>query len=264
MSFDRAEARICICHFNAIVNIHNHKNLLSTMGSGESRTRKVSFGVDDEDRVRILRGVKLSEDVLQRMKGVANIAPEKTASSTTPQKDPDASRAPSADSEPKSQEQTPQQDGQRRFEEQQQFLKDELSKVAQKEAVIDELAKARSQEKLQTRMEAEKAKLMAQKLQKKDSQLKALEAFYKVQIAQLEKRNQEEYEQSKDEFNQAASQTEEHVRARNTEAVCTGLQAQIHSCYRDNKDQTLRCSDLAKEYMKCIQAAKKNLMVNRG
>lgn len=29
------------------------------MGSGESTTRKVSFGVDDEDRVRILRGVKV-------------------------------------------------------------------------------------------------------------------------------------------------------------------------------------------------------------
>ncbi|CDQ85817.1 unnamed protein product [Oncorhynchus mykiss] len=39
------------------------------MGSGQSATRKVSFGVDDEDRVRVLRGVKLSEDVLQRMRG---------------------------------------------------------------------------------------------------------------------------------------------------------------------------------------------------
>lgn len=239
------------------------------MGSGESRTRKVSFGVDDEDRVRILRGVKLSEDVLQRMKGVANIAPEKTALTTaSTQKDADAPRTPVADSQPvqtpPASPQSKMQDEQKRFEEQQQFLKDELSKVAQKEAVIDELAKVRSKEKLQTRREAEKAKLLAQKLQKKDSQLKALEAFYKAQIAQLEKRNREEYEQSKGQFHQAASKTEEHVRACNTEPVCTGLQAQILSCYRDNKDQTLRCSDLAKEYMKCIQAAKKNLMVNRG
>lgn len=242
------------------------------MGSGESRTRKVSFGVDDEDRVRILRGVKLSEDVLQRMKGVANISPEKTALTTTSaqkDKETDAPRAPIPDSQPT---QTPpassksnKQDEQRRlFEEQQQLLKDELSKVAQKEAVIDELAKARSNEKLQTRREAEKAKLLAQKLQKKDTQLRALEAFYKAQIAQLEKRNREEYDQSKDQFHRAASKTEEHVRACNTEAVCTGLQAQILSCYRDNKDETLRCSDLAKEYMKCIQAAKKSLMVNRG
>lgn len=239
------------------------------MGSGESRTRKVSFGVDDEDRVRILRGVKLSEDVLERMKGVANIAPEKTTPATaSTQKDADTPRTQIPDSKPvESPPASPQsnkKDEQRRFEEQQQFLKDELSKLAQKEAVIDELAKARSKEKLQTRREAEKAKLLAQKLQKKDSQLQALEAFYKAQIAQLEKRNREEYEQRKDQFHQAASETEQHVRACNTEPVCTGLQAQILSCYKDNKDQTLRCSDLAKEYMKCIQAAKKNMMVNRG
>lgn len=229
----------------------------------------MSFGVDDEDRIRILRGVKLSEDVLQRMKGVANIAPEKPAVTTsTTQKDADARRTPIPDSQPiqapPASPESNKQDEQKRFEEQQQFLKDELSKVAQKEAVMDELAKARSQEKLQTRREAEKAKLLAQNLQKKDSQLKALEAFYKAQIAQLEKRNREEYVQSKDQFHQAASKTEEHVRACNTEPVCTGLQAQILSCYRDNKDQTLLCSDLAKEYMKCIQAAKKNLMVNHG
>jgi hypothetical protein len=30
------------------------------MGSGQGATRKVSFGVDDEDRVRVLRGVKVT------------------------------------------------------------------------------------------------------------------------------------------------------------------------------------------------------------
>lgn len=46
-------------------------------------------------------------------------------------------------------------------------------------------------------------------------------------------------------------------RSRNTDPVCSGLQAQILSCYRENRDQTLKCSDLAKEYMQCINAAKK-------
>ena len=46
-------------------------------------------------------------------------------------------------------------------------------------------------------------------------------------------------------------------RSRNMNPVCSGLQAQILSCYRDNGDQTLRCSDLAKQYMQCINAAKK-------
>ncbi|XP_049436726.1 MICOS complex subunit mic25a isoform X1 [Epinephelus fuscoguttatus] len=256
------------------------------MGSGESTTRKVSFGVDDEDRVRILRGVKLSEDVLQRMRGVANIAPERTPSSTSsPQKDTGASH--SSNSSPRPQ-QSPQsraqpsnqsssskpasyaKEEQRRFERQQTILKEELAKVAQREK--EEMTKAKVRERQHLRQEAQNTKkmsadeieAMAQQLQKKDAQLKALDAFYKEQLAQLEKRNLERYEQSKEEFHQAASKTEANVRSRNTDPVCSGLQAQILSCYRENRDQTLRCSDLAKEYMQCINAAKKNLLVNHG
>ncbi|XP_072223584.1 MICOS complex subunit mic25a isoform X2 [Leuresthes tenuis] len=250
------------------------------MGSGESTTRKVSFGVDDEDRVRILRGVKLSEDVLQRMKGVANIAPERSSTSTpTPQKDKGATRSTSTDSQPK---QSPQhraqpssqsskpasyvKEEQKRFERQQAILKDELAKMAQREreAAKEETAKTMSRERQHARQEADKAKQMALQLQKKDSQLKALDAFYKEQLAQLEKRNLERFKESKEQFHQAASKTEENFRSRNTAAVCAGLQAQILSCYKDNRDQTLQCSDLAKEYMQCINAAKKNLLVNHG
>lgn len=258
------------------------------MGSGESTTRKVSFGVDDEDRVRILRGVKLSEDVLQRMRGVANIAPDRTSSpASSPQTNTASSHSASSGSQS---QQGPQQraqpsshssksasfskEDQRRYEQQQKLLKEEWAKMAQREmeAAKEEMAKATSRERQQTRLEAERTKQLSadeiesmfQQLQKKDSQLKALDAFYKEQLAQLEKRNLERYQQSKEQFHQAASKTEENVRPHNTEAVCAGLQAQILSCYRDNKDQTLKCSDLAKEYMQCINAAKKNLLVNHG
>ncbi|KAI3357174.1 hypothetical protein L3Q82_015634 [Scortum barcoo] len=416
------------------------------MGSGESTTRKVSFGVDDEDRVRILRGVKLSEDVLQRMRGVANIAPERTSSpASSPQKDTGASRSTNSSSRP---QQSPQhrpqpstqsstgksgsyaKEEQRRYERQQTILKEELSKLAQREreSAREEVTKAMSRERLHTRQEAEKAKqlvqaytvkcitgngnespitlsflpwrqyyqcsasgklhpesfleleigmvqgwrfsrgkgracfthqpapvslrkqhytvfnsllcvcalLQAQQLHKKDAQLKALDAFYKEQLAQLEERilyariikaqiikkhknrschsevtmnsankyylellhlveeydsdlsthftssavfsgislnirndlisaiasirteaNLERYKQSKEQFHQAASKTEANLRSRNTDPVCPGLQAQILSCYRESRDQTLRCSDLAKEYMQCINAAKK-------
>ena len=46
-------------------------------------------------------------------------------------------------------------------------------------------------------------------------------------------------------------------RSRSTAAVCPGLQAQILSCYKENGSRTLTCSDLAKEYLQCINAAKK-------
>ncbi|KAM6924931.1 MICOS complex subunit mic25a-like [Xenentodon cancila] len=250
------------------------------MGSGESTTRRVSFGVDDEDRVRILRGVKLSEDVLQRMRGVANIAPERSSSAgSSSQEDKGASRSanPGSQSKPcpqhraqpstqSSKSPSYAKEEQRRFERHQAILKDELAKVAQteRESAKEELAKAVTKERQHIRQEAEKAKQLAQHLQKKDLQLKALDAFYKEQLAQLEKKNLERYEDSKKQFQQAASKTESNIRSRNTTAVCPGLQEQILSCYKENGSQTLKCSDLAKEYMQCINAAKKNLLVNHG
>lgn len=169
------------------------------MGSGESTTRKVSFGVDDEDRVRILRGVKLSEDVLQRMRGVANIPPERSSTTSSPQKDTGTSRTVNSGSRPQHRAQPGNQSSkpasyakeeQKRYERQQTILKEELAKLAQreKEAAREEMTKAMSRERQHTRQEADKAKQLAQQLQKKDSQLKAMDAFYKEQLAQLEKR----------------------------------------------------------------------------
>lgn len=45
-------------------------------------------------------------------------------------------------------------------------------------------------------------------------------------------------------------------RSRNTASVCTELQSKVLQCYRENPQQTLHCSSLAKEYMACVQRAK--------
>ncbi|XP_072276641.1 MICOS complex subunit mic25-like [Pyxicephalus adspersus] len=38
------------------------------MGGSESTGRKVSFGLDEEDRVQVLRGLRLTDDLVNRMK----------------------------------------------------------------------------------------------------------------------------------------------------------------------------------------------------
>lgn len=38
--------------------------------------------------------------------------------------------------------------------------------------------------------------------------------------------------------------------------VCADLQAKILQCYRQNTQQTLSCSDLANQYMRCVNQAK--------
>lgn len=46
-------------------------------------------------------------------------------------------------------------------------------------------------------------------------------------------------------------------RPRQTASVCSELQAKVLQCYRENPQQTLHCSSLARQYMTCVQQAKK-------
>ncbi|XP_061666373.1 MICOS complex subunit mic25a isoform X2 [Syngnathoides biaculeatus] len=232
------------------VTVHNkyrvRTNAICDMGSGESRTRKVSFGVDDEDRVRILRGVKLSEDVLQRMRGVANIPPQCTQretgaflsanSSSRPQQNPQHQTQSSTQLNRNKTTTKVTEDAQKTGDCQHSILREELDQEREAEKGKEEMIKALSRDRQQARQKAEEAKQL----------------------------NFELYEQSKEKFHQAASNTESNVRSRSTSAVCPGLQAQILACYKVNGQQTLRCSDLAKEYMQCINAAKRNYLVNHG
>ena len=46
-------------------------------------------------------------------------------------------------------------------------------------------------------------------------------------------------------------------RPRQIGSVCSGLQSQVLQCYSDHPQQTLLCSSLARQYMSCVQQAKK-------
>uniref|UniRef100_A0A4W5MI39 MICOS complex subunit mic25a-like n=1 Tax=Hucho hucho TaxID=62062 RepID=A0A4W5MI39_9TELE len=133
----------------------------------------------------------------------------------------------------------------------------------------------------------EHSSMHAKQLEKKEVEMKALDTFFKEQLVQLEKRvsphlsnysqpdrlwmvverigqNLDRYKKTKKQFHDQATKSEALVKARNTESVCINLQSQILNCYKENREQTLQCSDLAKTYMQCIGAAKKNLLVNHG
>uniref|UniRef100_A0A672MIK6 MICOS complex subunit mic25a-like n=1 Tax=Sinocyclocheilus grahami TaxID=75366 RepID=A0A672MIK6_SINGR len=232
------------------------------MGSGESTPRRVSFGLDEDDRVRILRGVKLSEDVLQRMRNASadprppvnnkeNLGQHTRTSSTS---DPQPPKTQARTTFPDTKEEL-----RKRYEQQQAIIQEELAHIAHKEreAARQDITRAVQRERVQTRQESEKAKQLGNQLEKKETELKLLEAFYKEQITQLEKKNEERFKTSAEQFHTAATRSEANIKQCNVEPVCWNLQAQILNCYRENREQTLQCSDLAKEYMQCINAAKK-------
>ncbi|XP_007232622.2 MICOS complex subunit mic25a isoform X1 [Astyanax mexicanus] len=249
------------------------------MGSGESSTRKVSFGLDEDENVQVLRGVKLSEDVLQRMKNV-NQTSIGSRESPGPQPKPQTSTAHTPPLKPQQSSQSgptasdTREELRGRYEREKAIIQEELARIAQKEreAARQDITRAVQRERLHTFQESEKAKQLpasaldswGKQLEKKEAELKALDAFYREQIAQLEKRNLDNFKSSAEQFHAAASRSEANLRRRSMTPVCSNLQAQILNCYRENGSQTLRCSDLAKEYMQCIDAAKKSLLVNHG
>ncbi|XP_070758982.1 MICOS complex subunit mic25a-like isoform X2 [Enoplosus armatus] len=226
------------------------------MGGNGSTTRKVSFGLDEDEKVTVIEGVKLSEDVLRRMR-------ESLGSDSA--KPPPSSPKPTGPSSAEIQEEI-----RKNFERQQALVQEQLARLAHKEREtaaatgLDELTPALIIEKGKAREEQEKAKILAKQLERKEKELASISSFYKEQLGVLEQKNLDNYKQTAEQYNQAATKAEAHIRPRQTASLCTELQAKVLQCYTENPQQTLQCSSLAKQYMTCVQQAKKSSLTNHG
>ncbi|XP_057701753.1 MICOS complex subunit mic25-b-like isoform X2 [Corythoichthys intestinalis] len=233
------------------------------MGGNGSTGRKVSFGMDEEEKVTVIEGVKLSEDVLRRMRDAegslsSKKPPTQQNNITSGLKSPSHSAT------------ELQEEIRRNFENQQALVQEQLARISQsdQEAAttvgLEDLSPSRLMEKGKAWEEHEKAKLLpadldawARKLERKEQELASISRFYKEQLEILEKKNLDTYQQTAEQYNQAATKAETNIRPRPTASVCTELQARVLQCYRENPQQTLHCSSLAKQYMTCVQQAKK-------
>ncbi|KAI3370293.1 hypothetical protein L3Q82_025071 [Scortum barcoo] len=236
------------------------------MGGNGSTTRKVSFGLDEDEKVTVIEGVKLSEDVLRRMREAQGSDSAKPPPS--PPDKPPPSPKPTGPSTTEIQEEI-----RKNFERQQALVQEQLARLAQREKEaaattgLDKLTPALMVEKGKAREEQEKAKILvsvalwvisgAKQLERKEKELASISSFYKDQLEILEKKNLDNYKQTAEQYNQAATKAEAHIRPRQTASLCTELQAKVLQCYSENPQQTLLCSGLAKQYMACVQQAKK-------
>ncbi|KAM4740539.1 coiled-coil-helix-coiled-coil-helix domain containing 6b isoform 2-T2 [Anableps anableps] len=235
------------------------------MGGNGSKARNVSFGLNEEEKVTVVEGVKLSEDVLRRMRefqGSERVQPSSPASDSQ-KTSPGSKPAEASASETR-------EEIRRNYERQQALVKEQLAKLAQREretaAVkdMDKTSPAVIMEKWRTHEEQEKAKLLAKCLEWKEQELATISSFYKEQLDILEKKNLENYKKTAEQFSEAATKTEARIRCRHTASLCTELQAKVLECYKENPQQTLHCSSLAKQYMNCVQQAKKSSLTNHG
>uniref|UniRef100_H2MQ35 Coiled-coil-helix-coiled-coil-helix domain containing 6b n=1 Tax=Oryzias latipes TaxID=8090 RepID=H2MQ35_ORYLA len=251
------------------------------MGANGSSARNVSFGLDDDKKVTVIEGVRLSGDVCRRMREA------QASGKPKPPSVPPEGQKPGAHPEGVSTKEA-QEEMRKNFEHQQALVQEQLAKLAQKEKEVSaatglkDSSAAAIMERGRAHHEQEKAKVLpadldawAKQLERKEAELATLSAFYKEQLEILEKKrlaadlhvdegerkkpnewNLDEYKQAAEEYNQAASRAEAHLRPRRTEAFCTDLQAKVLQCYRENPQQTLLCSSLAKQYMSCVHQAK--------
>ncbi|XP_049682124.1 MICOS complex subunit MIC25 isoform X3 [Accipiter gentilis] len=181
------------------------------MGGSESSHggRKVSFGLDEREQVRVLQGIRLSEDVVNRMK-------ESPQSKRDNQRSPCSSNgtappSPAAEGKPKSptgiqppmasdsgqKSSAAEQELYRRYEREQALVQEELLRLAkrEREAASEALNTALQRERNNTNEERQRAAQLpadldawAVELQGREAELKRQEAFYKEQLARIEKK----------------------------------------------------------------------------
>ncbi|XP_027496549.1 MICOS complex subunit MIC25 isoform X1 [Corapipo altera] len=238
------------------------------MGGSESSHggRRVTFGLDERDQVRVLQGIRLTEDVVTRMK-------ESSPSKRDGQRSPRASNgtAPSslaAEGKPKSagihppmsSDSAAEQELYRRYEQEQALVQEELLRLAKREREAASEARERNsinEEKQRAAQLPADLDAWAVELQGREAELKRQEAFYKEQLARIERKNAEIYKLTSEQYQEAAAKAEEWIKRKNTDPVCANLQSEILKCYQENKHEVLKCSELAKEYQRCVSAAQK-------
>ncbi|KAM6325203.1 MICOS complex subunit MIC25 isoform 2-T2 [Podargus strigoides] len=243
------------------------------MGGSESSQggRKVSFGLDERERVRVLQGIRLSEDVVNRMKESPQSKRDNQRSPCS--SDGTAPSSPAAEGKPRSptgiqppmagdsvqKSSAAEQELYRRYEREQALVQEELLRLAkrEREAASEALTTALQQERNNTNEERQRVAQLAVELQGREAELKRQEAFYKEQLARIERKNAEIYKLTSEQYQEAATKAEDWIKKRNTDPVCASLQSEILKCYQENKREVLKCSELAKEYRRCVSAAQK-------
>ncbi|KAM9324412.1 MICOS complex subunit MIC25 [Gastrophryne carolinensis] len=254
------------------------------MGGSGSTVRKVSFGLDEEDRVRVLRGVRMTDDLVDQLKKAKAYRGE-TNLSPAPDSLPSLQSSSRSTSVPTSSNGKAGADGNwgpfpggskqpayaeeelyRRYEREQTIIQEELARITmrEREAAQNRYSAAILREKNCTNQERHRADQLpadldewAKELKHKEEELKKLDSFHKEQLASIEKKNLEIYRLTAEQFHTAATNAELRVKKRSYDPVCMDLQSNILKCYSENQQERLNCSDLAKEYRHCVNEAQK-------
>uniref|UniRef100_A0A2K6DCD7 Coiled-coil-helix-coiled-coil-helix domain containing 3 n=1 Tax=Macaca nemestrina TaxID=9545 RepID=A0A2K6DCD7_MACNE len=218
---------------------------------GTTSTHWVTFEGDENENITVVKGIRLSENVIDRMK-------ESSPSGSKPQWYSGAYELKRRVAEERALEQAEKES------EDQKPLKQAKELDRERAAANEQLTRAILQERISNEEEGAKAKHLARQLEEKDRVLKKQDAFYKEQLARLEERSSEFYKVTTEQYQKAAEEVEAKFKRYESHPVCADLQAEILQCYCENVHQTLKCSSLATQYMHCVNHAKQSMLEKGG
>lgn len=246
------------------------------MGGGSSNARRTTYGLDDEQRVTIVKGVRLSEAVIHRMRDGGD------HSSRTP---PGKSAPPASDSgsgrDAQGRAEADWQQTRARAEADARSRRLELERSQRDAAVAGAaagaagaaagagivgaggdvaLTQAALRERLLVEEDRRKLKMAARHVEEKEQEVMRLQAKYRQQIVDLNSKSANFYKLSSDNFNLTAQEAEKKLPKGPYVPVCGDLQGVVLSCYNNSGGQTLNCSAVAKQYMQCVNSAKQQLL----
>ncbi|XP_054415801.1 MICOS complex subunit MIC19 isoform X3 [Pongo pygmaeus] len=197
---------------------------------GTTSTRRVTFEADENENITVVKGIRLSENVIDRMK-------ESSPSGSKSQRYSGAYGASVSDEELKRRvaEELALEQAKKESEDQKR-LKQAKELDRERAAANEQLTRAILRERISSEEERAKAKHLSSE-------------FYRVTTEQYQK---------------AAEEVEAKFKRYESHPVCADLQARILQCYRENTHQTLKCSALATQYMHCVNHAKQSMLEKGG
>uniref|UniRef100_A0A098M1B4 Coiled-coil-helix-coiled-coil-helix domain-containing protein 3 n=1 Tax=Hypsiglena sp. JMG-2014 TaxID=1550645 RepID=A0A098M1B4_9SAUR len=235
------------------------------MGGGESVPRRVTFEADENDNITVVKGIRLSENVIERMK-------EPSSPGGKSQKKFGSSSHTSFGGASVNEEELKKRiaeelaleqarreaEAQKRLKQNQSSVQDEVAKAFDRERAVssEHLARAVLRERAAAEDERMKSQLLAKQLEEKEKELKKHETYYKEQLNRLEERSSQFYKVTTEQYEKAVNEVKSRFKRYKADPVCGDLQNQIFQCYQQNPKETLSCSALAAEYFKCVQHAR--------
>ncbi|KAG8440069.1 hypothetical protein GDO86_006022 [Hymenochirus boettgeri] len=214
---------------------------------GSGSTRRVSFEADENDNITVVKGIRLSDNVINRMREPPASAPKPPPH--PPQSKPSEPISPSFTVDEEElrkkiahelalEHARREAENQKRLEHGKLLMQEEIGKALERErnASTEQLTRAVLREKAATEEERLKAKSFSAQ-------------FYKVTTEQ---------------YQIAASEVEARFKRYEAHPVCADLQTKILQCYQQNQQQSLSCSSLASQYLHCVKGARQGLLGRGG